>query len=164
MNHNLALLIALALPAIVFAVLRVNASLVFLSLCLGTVLVQYVASEADQLIHLASAHASPIGTSTMKLALLVAPAAITSVVTVFSIRGRIKTMINFLPSLSAGALLILLVVPLLPPGLRNNLQGQQVWHYLSNAESLVVAAGATVSLSLLWTQRSLFQHGERRRR
>lgn len=164
MNHNLLLLIALALPAIVFAVLRMNASLVFLSLCLGLVLVQYVASEANQLIHLAAAHVSPVSTSTIQLALLVAPAAVTGIVTIFSVRGRLKTMMNLLPSVAASALLLLLAIPLLPPGLRYNLQGQQAWHYLSNAEALVVAAGATVSLCFLWTQRSLFQRHEKRHR
>jgi hypothetical protein len=164
MNHNIVLLIALAAPAVVFVALRVNASLVFLSLCLGAVLVQYVASEANTLMHLASSHVNPISTSSVQLLLLVVPAAVTTVVTVFSIRGRIKNMVNLLPSIATNALLVLLAVPLLPPGLRSNLEGQHVWHFLSNAQALVVAAGAAVSLFFLWTQRSFFQHREKRRR
>ena len=164
MNHNLSLLIALALPVVLLVVLRINASLVFLSLCLGAVLVQYVASEANTLIHLMSSRVSPISTSSIQLLLLVAPAAVTMVVTVFSVHGRIKGLVNLLPSVAAGALLLLLAVPLLPPGLRYNLQGQQAWRYISNAEALVVSAGAVVSLFFLWTQRSLFQHKDKRRR
>lgn len=164
MNDNLALIAALVVPALVFIILRINASLIFLSLCLGTVLVQYVAGETVTLMHLATAHVSPISTSSVKLLLLVAPAAVTTVVTLFSVRGRIKGVFNILPSFAASSLLVLLAVPMLPPGIGHALQLQPTWHYLSNAESLAVAAGAVVSLLFLWTQRSFFQHNERRRR
>jgi len=164
MSHNLALIIALALPAIVFTVLRVNGSMVFLSVALGAVLVQYVASEANTLLHLMSAHVSPVSTSTLQLILLLAPAAVTSVVTVFSAHGRLKTVLNFFPSAAAGALAVLLAVPLLTPGLRYAFEGQTAWHYLSNAEALVVGIGAAVSLFFLWTQRASFKQHDKRKR
>src|SRR5438874_1694479 len=113
MSHNLVLIIVLALPAIVFTILRVNASMVFLSVALGAVLVEYVASEANTLMHLASAHVSPVSTSTLQLALLLIPAGVTSVVTVFSMHGRLRTTLNFFPAVAAGALAVLLAVPLL---------------------------------------------------
>jgi hypothetical protein len=163
-NHNIALIVALALPAIVFVVLRANASMVFLSLCLGAVLVQYVASEADTMMHLMSAHVSPISTSSLKLILLVAPAAVTTFVTVFSVHGRIKNLINLFPAIATGALAVLLAVPLLPPGLRYNLETQHAWHYLSNAEALVVGVGALISLVFLWSQRSWFKQHDKRRK
>jgi hypothetical protein len=164
MNHNLALIVALAVPAVTLVVLRMNAGLVFLSLSLGAVLVQYVASEANTLIHLATPHASPLSTSSIQLFLLVVPAAVTMVVTIFSVHGRLRNVINVLPSLAASALFVLLAVPLLPPGLRYNLQGQQAWHYLSDAESLVVGVGALVSLLFLWSQRSFFKQHDKRRK
>lgn len=163
MSHNLALIIALALPAVLFTALRVNASMVFLSLALGAVLVQYVASEANTLMHLMSAHVSPVSVSTVQLALLLIPAAVTSVVTVFSMHGRLKTVLNFFPAAAAGALAVLLAVPLFPPGLRFALEKQQAWHYLSNAEALVIGIGAAVSLFFLWTQRASFKHHDKRR-
>ena len=164
MNHNIALIIALAVPIVAFVVLRVNASLIFLSLCLGAVLVQYVASEATTLMHLMSAHVSPLSTSSLQLVLLIAPAVVTTIVTIFSVHGRLKTMINVLPAIAAAALAVLLAVPLLTPGLRHNLQGQVAWHYLSNAEALVVGVGALVSLVFLWTQRNFFKQGDKHRR
>jgi hypothetical protein len=163
MNHNIALIIALAVPAILFLALRVNASLVFLSLCLGAVLVQYVASEANTLIHLMTPHVSPVSTASMQLLLLLAPATVTTIVTVFSVHGRVKNVVNVLPALATSALFVLLAVPLMPPGLRHTLQGQQVWHYLSNAQALVVASGALVSLGFLWTQRNFFKQHDKRR-
>ncbi|HSX34452.1 MAG TPA: hypothetical protein VLF62_02295 [Candidatus Saccharimonadales bacterium] len=164
MNQNIALIIALAVPVVVFVGLRVNASLVFLSLCLGAVLVQYVGSEANELIRLVSPHAGSVSDSTVKFALLLAPAAITGIVTVFSVHGKLKNIVNVLPSVAAASLFVLLAVPALPPGLAHSVQAQQSWHYLSNSQSLVVAAGALVSLGFLWTQRSLFQHHDKRRK
>ena len=164
MDHNIALIIALAVPAVLFVAIRINASLVFLSLCLGAVLVQYVGSEASTLMHLATPRAGPASTSTIQFLLLVAPAAVTSLVTVFSVHGRLKNVVNVLPAVAAAALFVLLALPALPPGLRHELQGQQAWHYLSNAQSLVISAGAVVSLGFLWTQRAFFQHHDKRRR
>jgi Na+/H+-dicarboxylate symporter len=164
MNHDIALMVALGLPIILLVALRINASLVFLSLCLGAVLVQYVGSEADTLVHLATPRAGEVSTSTIQFILLVAPAAITSLVTVFSVHGRLKNFVNFLPAVAAGALFVLLAVPALPPGLEKTLEHQDVWKYLSKSQSLVIAAGAVVSLSFLWTQRTFFQHHDKRRK
>lgn len=164
MNENIALIAALAVPVVLFVVLRVNASLVFLSLCLGAVLVQYVGSEAVTLVHLATPRAGEFSTSMLQFMLLLAPAAVTSLVTVFSVHGRLKNVVNVLPAVAAAALFVLLAVPALPQGLEHTLKAQQVWHYLSNAQSLVISAGAVVSLGFLWTQRSFFQHHDRRRR
>lgn len=157
MDENIALIVALVLPVVLFAILRINASLVFLSLCLGAVLVQYVGSEADTLIHLASPKAGEISSSVIQFSLLLAPAAITCLVTIFSVQGRTKNMINLLPAVASAALFVLLAVPAMPHSLRNALQGEATWHYLSNAQSLVVSAGALVSLIFLWTQRAFFR-------
>jgi len=148
----------------VFVALRINASLVFLSLCLGAVLVQYVGTEANDLIGLISPHAGSASDSTVKFALLLAPAAVTSLVTIFSVHGHLKNVVNLLPAVAAAALLVLLAVPALPPGLSHSLQHQQSWHYLSSFQAMVVAAGAVVSLGFLWTQRSFFQHQDKRRK
>jgi hypothetical protein len=164
MNQNIVLIIALAVPVIVFLVLRVNASLVFLSLCLGAVLVQYVASEANNFLQLMSTHVNAVSTMSVQLLLLLAPAAVTCVVTLFSVHGRMKNIVNFLPAVASSALFVLLAVPLLPPGLKHSMEAQQAWHYLSNADALVVSAGALVSLCFLWTQRNFFQHQDKRRR
>src|SRR5688572_15312779 len=114
MSDNLALIIAMAAPTIVLVLLRINAALVFLSLCLGAVLVQYVAGEANSLITLFSKEAGTVSASSMQLVLLLAPAIITCVVTVFSVQGTLKTLLNILPALAASALGMLLVIPLLP--------------------------------------------------
>jgi hypothetical protein len=164
MSHNLALIIALAAPVVVFTVLRINAALVFLSLCLGAILVQYVAGEANSLITLFSDQAGTMSASSIQLALLFTPALITCILTVFSIHGRLKILLNVLPALAASTLAVLLAVPLLPYGLQFALQEQAVWERLTQAQALIVSLGASVSLIFLWTQRRNFKHHDKRRK
>lgn len=164
MSYNLVLIIALAAPVLVFTVLRINAALVFLSLCLGAVLVEYVAGEANSLITLFSEQAGTVSASTMQLALLLAPAVVTSVVTIFSLRGKMKILLNILPALAASSLALLLVVPLLPTGLRFELEMQEVWRQLIKAQALIVGVGALASLVFLWLQRGSFKHHDKRRK
>ncbi|HEU5187712.1 MAG TPA: hypothetical protein VFT87_04390 [Candidatus Saccharimonadales bacterium] len=164
MSHNLALIIALAAPIVVFTVLRINAALVFLSLCLGAVLVQYVAGEANSLITLFSEQAGTVSASSIQITLLLAPAVVTSVVTVLSLHGKIKVLLNLLPAITASALALLLVVPLLPNGLRFELETQEVWRHLVKAQALIVGVGALASLVLLWLQRGSLKHHDKRRK
>ncbi|MGH7157994.1 MAG: hypothetical protein ACREGD_02870 [Candidatus Saccharimonadales bacterium] len=164
MSHDLALIIALAAPVVVLTVLRVNAALVFLSLCLGAVLVEYVAGEANSLITLFSEQAGSVSASTMQLVLLLTPAIVTCIVTIFSLHGKTKMLLNVLPAVAAGSLALLLVVPLLPTGLRFELESQEVWRHLVKAQALVVGVGALASLNFLWLQRGSFKHHDKRRK
>lgn len=164
MSHNVALIIALAAPVLVFVLLRINAALVFLSLCLGAVLVEYVAGEANSLVTLFSEQAGTVSASSMQLVLLLAPAVVTSVVTVFTLHGKFKMLLNIVPALAASSLALLLVVPLLPTGLRFELEVQEVWRHLVKAQALVVGVGALASLTFLWLQRGSFKHHDKRRK
>ncbi len=163
MSHNAALIVALVLPAFLFVMLRINAAMIFLSLCLGAVLVEYVATDANSLLALFSSRAGSFSASTIQLILLLGPAAVTTVVTLFSLHGRMKVMLNIFPAMSAALLGVLLAVPLLPLGLRYALQSQGVWHELVQAQALVVGVGALMSLFFLWMQRAHFKQPEKKR-
>ena len=56
MTPAIALSAIVLVPAVLLMVLRINAALVFLSLCLGNVLVQFVAPDAHSFLTLFSAH------------------------------------------------------------------------------------------------------------
>ncbi|HZM64500.1 MAG TPA: hypothetical protein VFB59_05180 [Candidatus Saccharimonadales bacterium] len=164
MPNDLALVVALAAPTLALVLLRINAALVFLSLCLGAVLVQYVAGEANSLITLFSKQEGTLSASGIQLTLLLAPAIVTCIVSVLSVHGKLKTMLNILPALASSALGMLLVIPLLPSGLRFELETEQVWQVLVKSQALVVGAGALVSLTFLWMQRGSFKHHDKRKK
>ena len=163
MSHNLVLIIALGLPTLLLVGLRANAAMVFLSVCLGSVLVDHVASEANTLMHLFTSKPNQISQMTLQLILLFVPALVTTIVTALSVHGRLKVVLNFVPAAAASMLLVILAVPMLPKGLMYSLESQQTWRILWDSEALVIGAGALVSLFFLWTQRRNFRRHDKRR-
>jgi len=164
MSHDLLLIIAIAAPILAMVLLRVNAAMVFLSLCLGSVLVQTVAGQANDMIKLFLPSAGNVSASTVQLILLLAPAAATAVLTILSVHGRLKVLLNILPAAAASMLAVLLAAPLVPPELKQSFGAPEVWHVLSKSQALIVGVGAIMSLSFLWTQRRNFSHQDKRRR
>jgi hypothetical protein len=163
MPHNLVLILALAVPALAIVVLRLNGAMMFLSLCLGSILVQYVGSSTNDLMNLISPQAGNFSKGTVDLALLLIPAIVTGVVTLLSVHGRLRILFNILPAIATSSLAVLLAVPSLSPHLAANLETESLWHYISHAESIIVSSGAVVSLLALWTQRRSFKgHDEHR--
>src|SRR5580692_11783242 len=123
MSDSITLVIALAAPIAILFFLRINAVLVFLSLCLGSVLVRYVGVDSNGLLNLFYEHGVDSMTfSTIQLILLLGPAVATSVFMLFSIHGHLKIMLNLLPAAGCAFLAVLLSIPLLTPGLRYSIE------------------------------------------
>jgi hypothetical protein len=148
----LAVLIGLVLvPVILLFLLRVNAAFVFLSLCLGSVLVQFAGDDAVSIV--AGASTSSYATaSTIKLALLMAPAVLTGIFMIGTVKGS-KKFLNLLPAAVTGLLVALLAVPLLAPGLAHNIRALNAWQSVEQLQSGVVAASTLVCLVFLWSSR-----------
>lgn len=144
-------------PVVLLMVLRINAALVFLSLCLGDVLVQFVAHDAHDFLALFSASHAGVtiqGTNNnIKLALLLLPVVLTTIFMIRTVRGHGRLLLNALPSAGVGLLGALLIVPLLPPGLAHNIVGSTLWSEIQRAQDLIVGASALVCLLVLWQQR-----------
>lgn len=148
----LAVLIGLVvIPIILLFILRVNAALVFLSLCLGSVLVRFAGDDAVSIVGGAST-SSYATASTILLALLVAPAVLTIIFMMGTVRDK-KKFFNILPAAVTGLLLALLAVPLLPPGLSYNIVALNQWQQVTQMQSGVVAVSTLVCLVFLWASR-----------
>jgi hypothetical protein len=145
-------------PAFLLVILRVNASLVYLSLCLGEVLVLFVARDTVTYIALHGdklpSQASNLGDSTIKLALLIAPALLTSIFMIKSVHGPTKRLLNILPAVATGILLALLAVPLLQPGTSHNIINSTIWKQIVTKEDILIGASSAVCLIGLWLMRS----------
>ncbi|MBX6334780.1 hypothetical protein IRY61_05605 [Candidatus Saccharibacteria bacterium] len=161
MSYDVILLAALAIPVLLFLILRVNAAMVFLSVCLGAVLVDHVAGDADLIVNSFSPTTNSLSQTTIELLLLLVPTVLTAVIMAFSVQGKARVFLNLFPAAATSMLLVLLAVPMLPRSLAFNLMTQDVWRILSNAEALVIGAGALVSLFFLWTQRRNFRAQEK---
>jgi len=136
--------------------LRINAALVFLSLCLGNVLVQFVAPDANSFFSLFSAHTAHAVTADnhlVKLVLLLLPMVLTAVFMIRTVRKGFKLGLNVLPAAGVGLLGGLLVVPLLPHGISHTIIESSLWTQIQRLQDLIVGLSALVCLFVLWLQR-----------
>jgi hypothetical protein len=156
MSPEVILAAIVLVPIVILMTLRINAALVFLSLCLGNVLVQFIAPDAYSFLTLFSAHVPKgldEGNDTVKLVLLLFPVVLTAIFMIKTVRGKAKLLLNFLPAAGVGLLGGLLVVPLLPAGLSHNIIHSSLWTQATQAQDLIVGASALVCLFVLWLQR-----------
>lgn len=153
MSQSTLLIILLVAPVLVLTFLRINAVLVFLSLCLGEVLVRFVAGEANTMISLFFPKASTLGLSMIQIIVLLLPAILTSVFMIFSVKGKGKFLFNIFPAAGVGLLVALLVVPLLPPSAQATIEDMPLWGQLAKMQALIVGVSALLSLGFLWLQR-----------
>ena len=138
-----------ATPALAILVLRVNGAIAFMSLCLGSVLVTYTSSDVDT-VFTSFANKDALATNQwVQLALLVVPFLLTILFTRRSVKRGLKSAVNILPALTTGLLCVLFVVPLLPSGLQHQLQSENAWRQVSNAQTGVILGGAAFSLVFL---------------
>jgi hypothetical protein len=142
----------LAVPVVIMTVLRINASLVFLSACLGSVLVRYVGPDSLDLIHLFAPKSGNITEATLQLILLLVPVVLTMLIMIRSVKGG-KVAFNILPAAGASFLLLLLIQPLLSPGLSGTITGSAMWAQIEKMQDLVVGVSALLCLLFLWLQR-----------
>ncbi len=148
-------------PVVLLMVLRVNAALVFLSLCLGDVLVQFVADDANSLLSLLGSSRAAAVTATGAVApsnniaaliLLLLPVLLTTIFMIHTVKGA-RLVLNVLPAAGVGLLGGLLVVPLLSAGLSANIVVSPLWVQATRAQTLIVGASALICLFVLWMQR-----------
>lgn len=158
MPNDIVLIVATLLPAALLVALRINAAMVFLSLCLGQVLVEFVAKDTDSLISFIAPNSASVSSSVMYLIMLFVPVVLTSLIMLFSVHGKLKNIFNILPALGAGALLVLLAVPLLTPQTRQTIYGLSFWQQLSDAQAMIIGTTAFISLIILWKQH---RHGHK---
>lgn len=147
-----------AVPVLVLTVLRINATLVFLSLCLGQILVMFVGDDVASTIGILSTTGwtSPTAVS---LVLLAVPAGLTAFFMVGTVKTKFKQALNVLPALSVGALGLLLVVPHFTPGLQAAIQSTMVWHQVQGLQTIIIGLSAIVCLFFLWLQRPKHKSG-----
>lgn len=141
-----------AAPVILLTVLRVNAMLVFLSLCLGSVLVQFVGSEAASTVGILMSDGTT-NRSLISLFLLFTPAVLTTIFMIRTVRGKTKQLLNFLIAIAVGSLVMLLAEPQLSAEMRTTLAATPIWFYLQKLQVLIITLGAIFSLLFLWMQR-----------
>lgn len=161
MDSSLITLVAIiGVPIVAIMVLRINAALVFMALCLGSVLTQFVADDAGWLMTLAAPNVPKAGSVTesmVKIGLLLLPPLLTAVFMIRTVSGS-KLLLNALPAAGVGLLAALLVVPMLPAGTAVPILASQLWQEVVKLQDLIVGSSALLCLLVLWMQRPKTGH------
>ena len=146
-------------PVILIMVLRINAALVFLSLCLGNVLVQFTAQDLTALTDTFSAQTPGVisDNNGIRLLLLLLPVVLTMIFMLKTVKGNGKLLANLIPALGVGVLGALLIVPLLPPDISDQVMEVSFWTQTQQFQSYIVGLAASVCLLTVWMQRP--KHG-----
>ncbi len=149
--QNIALLLAIIVPVALLILLRTNAAIVFLSLCAGYLLVNFVGDEAG-LVGSMVGNNSLVVSQYFKVALLLLPALLSAIILTKSMRGP-KGLLNVLPAIAVGLVGVLLAVPLLPSTPQHAISSVSGWAMLNDYKQLVIIASVVVSLVILWFAR-----------
>jgi len=156
MSPEILLGAVVVVPIVAIVLLRINAALVFMSLCLGDVLVQFVAPNTGTYVNDLAQHgvnASSFSSTTVSLTLLLLPAILTAIFMIRTVKGRPRLLLNVLPAVGVGLLAALLAVPLMSAGLSHNITDSSLWTQVQHFQDSIVAASAVVCMIVLWMQR-----------
>ena len=157
MASAILLLCIILLPIVVILLFKINASLVFLSICLGNLLTQFVASTANPLKRFFTS--SPVinelhPNDNCKLLLLLVPVIITMLAMLHSVKGNVLKIFNGIMALGAGLVGSLLVVPLLPTATAQSIVNSALWVQIANHQATIVSLSAALCLIGLWLQKA----------
>ena len=150
----------IAAPALALIVLRVNAVMVFLSLCLGQVLVLFVGGDASEVVGILAAGTGRSNPRIISLGLLLLPAIFTTLIMMRTIKGNFKMILNALPALAVGVLGFLLVKPLFTDAMQASIEATDAWYWVTKLQTIIVGASAILSIFFLWLQRPKHHHEE----
>jgi hypothetical protein len=153
MAPSLLLGLIVVVPILLIFLLKVNAAAVFMSLCVGEVLVLFLSNDAGTLSGVVSPGSASISQASLKLALLLIPPILTLIFMYHGVKGSVMMTMNVIPAIAVGLVGALLAEPLLSESFQKTLNHSSLWHHLILYQGSVVACAAAVSLVFFLLQR-----------
>lgn len=159
-NPLILMALIVAAPTILIVLTRTKAALVFMALCVGSVLTTFVGDTALDMVQLFTRSYSQTTLAGVKLGLLILPALLTMLFLSRMVAGS-KMIMNLLPALLTGIVTLYLVVPVLPDGVSGSIMANSVWTELVQYQSILVGATSLISLGQLWASGASARHGKK---
>jgi hypothetical protein len=145
---NAIIVSAVIMPAVIMTLLRANAAVVFLSACLSSVLLQFLGSDAIELARIFSAPGSTSGQPAVQLLVLYAPVVLALLCMIHGL-PRNKLLLNIIPGIGTGFVLLLLTLPFVSAGLAHDLQSASLWEWITRLQAGVIGVSGVYVLLLL---------------
>ncbi len=149
--NPLILLSALAVvPVVLILVFRINAALVFLALCAGSVLQTFVGDDVLQLFNSFVPSSNQALHVAVRIGFLILPAVLTLLFMRKTVSGS-RHVFNFIPALLTGMVTAILIIPLLTEGTKYTITTSSVWSQLQQFQGVLVGSAALTSFIFLWS-------------
>ena len=153
MTYLIVLACLVLVPFVLIMALRSHGSIVFLSLCLGSVLATLVAPDMTDVVSAMTRGNTLVTLQWSQIGLLTAPFLLAILFTKGAIRGG-KQLLNGLNAFASGTLFALLLTPYLSSIWQAGIKQQGLWHQLDNLQTAILITGAIISLLFLLMTRS----------
>ncbi|MBP9852520.1 MAG: hypothetical protein QG629_102 [Patescibacteria group bacterium] len=148
-------------PIALLVLLRSNGTVLFLSVCLGYMLAQFVSADmVEGLSMFVKLNALVVG-DYFQMILLCLPVVLILLFARGSKHNGLGKIIHFLPGIAAGLLLGLLAVGYMPRELQTEIKALEYWRVLSNLQTGIVIAGAFFGLLHLFMDRPKHDHNKK---
>lgn len=152
MTYLIVLACLVLVPFVVIMALRSHGSIVFLSLCLGSVLATLVAPDVTNVVSAITRGNTVVTLQWSQIGLLAAPFVLATIFTKGAIRGG-KQLLNGLNAFASGTLFALLLTPYLSSDWQSGIRALGLWRQLDNLQTAILIAGAGISLLFLLVTR-----------
>ena len=139
----------IGLPILLIFLIHSNASMVFLALCAGFLLTQFIKDESTNILSSFFPTDGSLNSSIVQLTLLYAPALFTGIFMKKGVSGA-KALLNIIPAAATGIVGALLAVPLLPGGIQHSIVTTEAWTSLEQYQAFIVSASVLITLLSLW--------------
>lgn len=136
------------LPVVAICVLRANAMIVFLSLCLGYVLSAVAYQDVNTVLVSFSPRAGELELASVKLALIMVPFVLAIFLTAHSSWAKNKLFGNLLLAGASAVLFSTIAKPLLPRSAQMAIEADAAWTHIDALQTPAVIA-ATIGCVLL---------------
>ena len=145
---DVALGVLVFVPLAITFLLKANAALGFLTLCLSFVLTTSVIGDLQHL--LSETHLS-VTNETLGIALVLAPFLLTLLLSHKTAGKELTFLMQLVAAVFAGGLLALTLGPLLGSTGQFDITSAKMWPNLVKMQALVIGVGSVLSLLLIWT-------------
>ena len=142
------LAILFGLPVLLLMLLRSNAAVVFLALCAGLVLNDYIGADARFAASIVAPKSTSLITQAVSISLILLPAIVGMVELRKKVSG-LKLALGIIPATTTGLLVALSVVPYLSPITREQIRALTLWHNIFDVRGLILGVGVLFSIVLL---------------
>jgi hypothetical protein len=136
-------------PLLVIVVLRANAMLVFMSLCMGYTLANIAYYDINSLFASFSPNAGSLQLSWIKVLLVCVPIILSILFTAKSIRGSSKQFANFFLAIATSVVFGIIIKQFLPAQWQRTIETEPLWVHINALETIAFITGAVACLIMM---------------